>query len=65
MAYEPTTWKDGEDGKTPITAARLNKIEQGIADKAAKGAPGKDGDDGKDLTSELEALTARVDALEA
>ncbi|MGP5219495.1 hypothetical protein [Arthrobacter rhombi] len=65
MAYEPTTWKDGEDGKTPITAARLNKIEQGIADKADAGPRGPEGPAGKDLTSELEALTARVDALEA
>lgn len=95
MAYEPTTWKDGEGGKTPITAVRLNKIEQGIADKAdagprgpegpagpagkegakgpegpegpkgAEGKAGAKGAAGKDLTSELEALTARVDALEA
>lgn len=27
MAYEPTTWEDGDT----ITSVRLNKIEQGIA----------------------------------
>ena len=97
MAYEPTTWKDGEDGKTPITAARLNNMETGIADKAdagprgpegpegpkgpegpegpkgaegpegpkgAEGKAGAKGAAGKDLTAELEALEARVTALE-
>ena len=28
MAYEPTNWKDGD----LVTSAKLNKIEQGIAD---------------------------------
>lgn len=80
MAYMPTTWKDGADGGTPITAARLNKAEQGIAAKAEtgpagpKGATGANGDTGPkgatgaagaDLTSELAALEARVEALEA
>lgn len=32
MAYEPTEWADGEDGGTPITAAELNRMEQGIVD---------------------------------
>ena len=53
MAYTPFEWKNGEAGGTPITAARLNAIEQGIAgveltpgpkgDKGDTGAPGKDG----------------------
>lgn len=30
MAYEPQTWVDGGDGGTPITAERLNHIEDGI-----------------------------------
>lgn len=30
MAFEPKTWADGEDGGTPITAAELNRIEQGV-----------------------------------
>lgn len=34
MAYEPSTWADGEAGGTPITAAALNKIEQGIGGSA-------------------------------
>lgn len=47
MAYEKQVWKNGEDGGTPITAERLNHIEQGIADKAEKGDPGKPGNPGK------------------
>lgn len=31
MAYEPFEWQDGEEGNTPITAERLNHLEQGIA----------------------------------
>ena len=30
MAYRPNVWKDGPDGRTPITAAALTKIEEGI-----------------------------------
>lgn len=29
--YAPTTWQDGEGGGTPITAAALNHLEQGLA----------------------------------
>lgn len=32
MPYTPSEWADGEAGGTPITAAALNKIEDGIAD---------------------------------
>lgn len=28
--YDPFEWADGEAGDTPITAARLNAIEQGL-----------------------------------
>lgn len=34
-AYEPTQWADGAAGKTPISAANLNKIEAGIAQASA------------------------------
>lgn len=76
MAFVKKTWADGADGGTPITAAELNRIEAGIAEKAAKGdkgdpgepgTPGKDGKDGKDgapSQAEWDALVARVEALE-
>lgn len=82
MAFtEKTDWKAGDT----LSADAMNRIESGIAEKAAKGekgapgengapgAPGKDGAKGdpgekgapgKDLSSELAALTARVDKLE-
>lgn len=41
MAYEKQTWKNGEEGGTPITAERLNHIEEGIAEKSEKGDAGK------------------------
>lgn len=47
MAYSPFTWKDGNAGGTPLTAQRLNAIEQGIktaadvADSAYTGLSGK------------------------
>lgn len=31
MAYEKQTWKNGKDGGTPVSADRLNHIEEGIA----------------------------------
>jgi hypothetical protein len=31
LSYTPTTWADGADGGTAITAARLNNIEQGVS----------------------------------
>lgn len=62
MAFTPKEWRDGKDGGTPILAADLNRIEAGIAEKAAKGDPGKDG---APTQAEWDALVARVDALEA
>ncbi|WP_166905920.1 hypothetical protein [Mycobacterium sp. DL440] len=40
MAYSKQTWADGSGGGTPITAARLNHIEDGVAaaDAAASAA---------------------------
>jgi hypothetical protein len=59
MAYEKQTWKNGKDGGTPVSADRLNHIEEGIAgieltpgpqgpkgEKGATGAAGAKGDKG-------------------
>src|SRR5690625_3431835 len=76
MAYEKQEWKNGEEGGTPITAERLNHIEEGIAVKAeqgpagkdgakgAKGDPGADGADGFPSEEQWNDLVARVEALE-
>lgn len=55
MAYTPYQWKNGESGGTPITAERLNHIEQGIADveltpgpEGPQGPAGADGSDGSE-----------------
>ena len=55
MAYTPQEWRNG-DPETPLSAERLNHIEQGIADielqkgdkgdKGDPGAPGEKGDKG-------------------
>lgn len=39
MTYTPTTWVDGSGGGTPITAARLNNIEGGVAAAAPSTNP--------------------------
>ena len=44
MAYEPQEWVNGKAGKTPVSAARLNHIEQGIA--AVETTPGPQGPQG-------------------
>lgn len=41
MAYEPTTWNDGD----VITAEKMNKLEQGVKNEQV-GPAGKDGDPG-------------------
>lgn len=47
MAFEAKEWKDGAAGGTPITAAELNRIEQGIADiELTPGPAGPKGDKG-------------------
>ena len=50
MAYEKQEWKNGKDGGTPVSADRLNHIEEGIASIPAgeRGPAGKDGAPGKD-----------------
>ena len=35
MAYAKNVWYDNESGSTPITADKLNHIEQGVFDNAA------------------------------
>nr|DAV81441.1 MAG TPA: tail collar fiber protein [Caudoviricetes sp.] len=35
MAYTPNVWKDGPEGRTPITASALTKIENGLAAAAS------------------------------
>jgi hypothetical protein len=55
MAYVKQSWKDGKEGGTPITAARLSHIEDGIAsvpagpkgDKGDTGPAGPKGDKGE------------------
>lgn len=37
MAFTPKTWADGTAGGTPVTAAELNRMEQGI-DTAVEGS---------------------------
>lgn len=77
MAYVPYEWKDGADGGTPITAARLNALEQGIANvelepgpegpqgpEGPEGPPGADGADGFPTEAQWNDLVARVEALE-
>lgn len=49
MAYEKQTWNNG-DATTPLSAERLNHIEDGIANieltPGPQGPPGADGTDG-------------------
>ena len=47
MAYTKQQWRDG-DSETPLSAARLTHIENGIAAKATKGDKGDKGDPGTD-----------------
>lgn len=63
MAYEKQTWNDG-DTSTPLSAERLNHIEDGIAAKAEKGDKGDDGADGFPSESDWDTLKDRVQALE-
>lgn len=35
VSFAKKTWKDGSGGGTPITAAELNRLEQGVADLTA------------------------------
>lgn len=35
VSFAKKTWRDGSGGGTPITAAELNRLEQGVADLTA------------------------------
>lgn len=72
MAYEPQVWEDGEEGGTPITAERLNHIEQGIAEieltegpEGPQGPAGADGEDGADGFPTEEQWTELVQTVSA
>ncbi|QFP96800.1 hypothetical protein SEA_MCKLOVIN_14 [Gordonia phage Mcklovin] len=56
MAYTPKTWANGAGGGTPITAAELNRIEQGV-----DGAHDEIGD----MQDVIAGLADRIAALEA
>ena len=45
MAYEQQEWKPGKAGGTPVSADRLNHIEQGIA--GVETTPGPQGPKGR------------------
>lgn len=65
MAFTPKDWKDGAAGGTPITAAELNRVEQGVADAtaAAEGAaPAAHKHDASDIETGTFS-TARIPSL--
>lgn len=79
MAYNPFEWADGEEGETPITAERLNHMEEGIEDAASTATWGQVANrpstfapashdhpisEVTGLQSALDALSDRLDALE-
>lgn len=53
MAYSKQKWKDGKDGDTPISAKRLNHMEDGIKDAYDKAGDAKDG---KSATVEVDSV---------
>lgn len=65
MPYQGNVWKDGPDGRTPITAAKLTKMEDGItaaqstADRAQSTASSAAGS----LNTVNKAYEAIVDAI--
>ena len=64
MAYTPQEWRN-DDPTTPLSADRLNHIEQGIADvELTPGPPGDPGADGFPTETQWNDLVARVAALE-
>lgn len=66
MAYTPSTWADGEEGGTPITASALNKIENGIADAAETAeAPIEAGDIPALAISKISGLQGALDGKQA
>lgn len=64
MAYTKQDWRDGAAGGTPIDAAALGHIEQGIEDAAAT-ADGKADVAHTHTIADVAGLEARIAALEA
>ena len=62
MPYSPNVWKDGFDGRTPITAAALTKIEEGI--RAASAAADSTMASHDETKRQTQALSAKVGGLE-
>ncbi|WP_119697037.1 hypothetical protein [Microbacterium halotolerans] len=62
MVYTPRTWQDGEAGGTPIDAASLNNIEQGIADVDSRLTTEESA---SPTPAEWDDIVSRVEALEA
>lgn len=65
MPYQGNIWKDGPDGRTPITAAKLTKIEDGItsAQSTAERAQSTAASASGSLTAVNKAYEAIVDAI--
>lgn len=73
MAYKKQEWENGKDGNTPITADRLNHIENGIndaakkadnADKKAGSKADKSALDDKADADKVSDLEKRIESLE-
>lgn len=65
MPYQGNVWKDGPDGRTPITAAKLTKMEDGItsAQSTAEQAQSTAASASGSLTAVNKAYEAIVDAI--
>lgn len=79
MAYDPYEWVDGEEGGTPITADRLNHMEEGIKGAASTATWGQVANrpsaftpsdhnhqiaDVQGLQDVLDAMQAQIDGLD-
>lgn len=65
MPYQGNVWKDGPDGRTPITAAKLTKMEDGItaATTSAEHATQVANDTFDSLSAVNRSYTSIVDAI--
>lgn len=57
MAYTKQTWADGEAGGTPIDAASLNHLEDGVASAAGVADAAQAAADGKADASHTHAIS--------
>ena len=55
VEYTPVKWANGAAGKTPVSAANLDRIEKGVADCAAKANA-----NAADLRSVRDSVSQRV-----